>query len=869
MESPVTKASLSALLLGILLPIVVDAASSPFVGTFKDSTIVVTLAAPEEGRYKGTINIGADTFDFAAHEVAPDAGGDQAASAITGTFSAGGTQYPFTAKLKGDTLRFTTGETTYELSRQKGAAPPPSARQGTISSERIEAAIQRAKAYLLSRQKNGSWDVPARMPEPKPNAMGQVNVIDIQNSSQWGGVTALATYALLAEGESPSDPTIAAAIEFLKRADLNGTYSLAMRAQVWNSMPKDKRKDFIQLAQKDRDLLMKNKRTADPHKGLFRYSPVGLGDQGYDSSASQFAVLGIWGCDQVGAEVPLAFWKETEEGWLKTQHGTGGWTYTLGTPQPEPVTPSMTAAGIATLFITQDMLHNDVSSDCKGNISHEPIARAIQWIADHFDTAFGNSWPYYTLYGLERIGLASGYKYLGKNDWYQFGAEKLVLSQQPDGAWGQSITDTCFGLLFLVRGRNPIFINKLEYQIDLNGDKPRDTNWNQRPRDCANLTRWYAKQVEHELRWQIVNLSGPPEDLLDAPMLYISGNQRVGVTPADESKLRQYVEQGGLIVGHADCANQGFAGAYEKLGNKLFPAYEFKELPADHILFHTYFDGKKWKSPQRLRALTNGARVLMVLLPSGDPSRFWQAATYFGHESSYELLANIYIYATERDNPKVKSEPWVAYANPSVNVTSTLKLARVEYDGNWDPEPAGWRRMAVILHNEAKIDLSVESVKLGEGKLNTGGYKVAHICGTAAFRLSESARAELKAFLSAGGTLIADAAGGDFAAATSLETEIELAAGKPKLLPLGSPAYANLGMSASDVQFRRYAAKVVGASKGARLKIAEAGGRAAVYFSAEDLTVGMVGQPVDGVIGYTPASATAIVKSILISIAKP
>jgi hypothetical protein len=35
-------------------------------------------------------------------------------------------------------------------------------------------------------------------------------------------------------------------------------------------------------------------------------------------------------------------------------------------------------------------------------------------------------WPGYTLYGIERVGLASGFKYFGENDWYRKLAQKLV-----------------------------------------------------------------------------------------------------------------------------------------------------------------------------------------------------------------------------------------------------------------------------------------------------------------------------------------------------------------------------------------------------------------------------------------------------------
>ena len=57
----------------------------------------------------------------------------------------------------------------------------------------------------------------------------------------YGGYTALGTYALLASGESPNDPRIKAAVEFLKQADIVGIYAVAMRCQVWLLIPHEHR----------------------------------------------------------------------------------------------------------------------------------------------------------------------------------------------------------------------------------------------------------------------------------------------------------------------------------------------------------------------------------------------------------------------------------------------------------------------------------------------------------------------------------------------------------------------------------------------------------------------------------------------------
>ena len=41
-------------------------------------------------------------------------------------------------------------------------------------------------------------------------------------------------------------------------------------------------------------------------------------------------------------------------------------------------------------------------------------------------------------------------------------------------------------------------------------------------------------------------------------------------------------------------------------------------------------------------------------------------------------------------------------------------------------------------------------------------------------------------------------------------------------------------------------------------------GRDAVYFSAEDLSVGLVGQNVDGIVGYQPDLATTLMERMIL-----
>jgi hypothetical protein len=61
---------------------------------------------------------------------------------------------------------------------------------------------------------------------------------------------------------------------------------------------------------------------------------------------------------------------------------------------------------------------------------------------------------FYFLWSLERVAVLHGLKTVGGKDWYAWGGELLLNSQQSDGSWsgewGPDV-DTCFALLFLQR----------------------------------------------------------------------------------------------------------------------------------------------------------------------------------------------------------------------------------------------------------------------------------------------------------------------------------------------------------------------------------------------------------------------------------
>jgi hypothetical protein len=228
------------------------------------------------------------------------------------------------------------------------------------------------------------------------------------------------------------------------------------------------------------------------------------------------------------------------------------------------------------------------------------------------------------------------------------------------------------------------------------------------------------------------------------------------------------------------------------------------------------------------------------------------------------VLANIYLYAVDKANGRFKGESYVVQADAKIATQRTVKVARVECGDNWNPEPGGWRRLMAVMHNRYGTDLSVEAVPLEKNRLS--GFALVHWTGTTAVRLNEAQRNELKRYVETGGTVVIDAAGGANDFADSVQDELRKIFGdaaKSLRDPLAVD-HALYDGKPMEVGYRRFARKsFIGQLKTPRLRGIEVNGRLAVIFSAEDLSVGLVGQAVDGIFGYEPESATALMSCVV------
>jgi uncharacterized protein DUF4159/squalene-hopene cyclase-like protein len=704
-----------------------------------------------------------------------------------------------------------------------------------FSDQDVEEAIRKAVDYLWSQQQpDGGW-----------------GNYQLGEGSYPLGPTALACYALLESGIPPQEARMARALEMLGGRETEKTYTLGLRCNVWLAAArKDKR--FLQLLRKDVERLVTS--TA---KGSYDYDCRGDGGSGKwysDNSNSQYGLLGVWAGARAGLQIPQEYWVKATWHWAGTQLGDGGWGYNAS----GQTTRTMTAAGVASLFVCFDNLLSSATGFVRCRIgpqetlAHLPIDRGLRWFDREFERTLSSSgWRYYYLYGLERVGLASGRKHFGGADWYKRGTEIILRDQQGDGAVGRSrrTINTAFSLLFLIRGRNTVLFNKLQYPGD----------WNNRPRALASLTRWVGEAFERTVNWQVIPVDTPVEEWHDAPILFLAGHRAPSMQPEQIARLREYVYQGGTLFSVTEANGSGFRKGVRKLYEELFPGRSLELCPADHALRNVHF---RLPGSLRLHAVSNGVRLLAIHCED-DLSLPWQLQDVGKKPVAFEAAANVAMYLTDKGAALRRrgTSLWPDKKAPS-GFGKTVKIARVRHAGNFDPEPFALERFAQLMARDH--DVSVEQLGiLAATDLPGSEAKLAFLTGTEPLELSDDEKAALKRFVDNGGTLLIDAAGGDareegangfIASASTMLKEIY-----PQrdllLLSRTSPLFQLEGMEINRVQWRRRTRQRLGGAQPPTLEaILLEDDRPGVVFSAEDLTAGLVGYPSLSVDGYHPGT---------------
>lgn len=655
-----------------------------------------------------------------------------------------------------------------------------------LDPQAVREAIDRGVKYLKSVQApNGSWS---------------------EYPGQPGAKGALATLALLSCGVRPDDPSVAASLAHLRTIRPERTYAISLQTMVFCAA--EPKKDLL-LIQDNVRFLEQRQNAAGTLKGAWGY-PEGPGD----NSNSQFALLALYEAERVGANVKQQTWKRAYDYWMSAQLPDGSFSYMKGEAQL-PGTASMTCAGIGALVITSgevnagDASVNGDKVQCCGNqADDDAIERAVAWLARNFqvDVNVGERserWLMYYLYGVERVGRLTARRFIGDHDWYREGAEFLLRGQNKvgNGFWKRNdntgvesdeVIATSLALLFLSKGRRPVLMSKLQHEPD--GD------WNNHRRDAAHLTSYVEKQWRRDLTWQVIDADkASVDDLLQSPVIYISGRKAPELTQPQIDRLRQYIEAGGFIFAEACCDGTDFDSGFRAMMERMFPEeeYRLRLLPPTHSIW----SAEERVDPQYVKQLYGidfGCRTSVVYCPD-NLSCYWELdrperLAQYDDSVKKQIAAansigiNVLAYATGRELKYKDEIPTSLAGNGDTDGSerATLRLPNLIHPGGYDVAPGALPNLLRFVSQKSGVRVSTDrrEVSLNDPKLYN--YPVLFMHGRNQFQLSEDERQQLRSFLERGGTLIANSVCASEAFAASFAGEMQAVLPEHALEPIPS-----------------------------------------------------------------------------------
>ena len=239
------------------------------------------------------------------------------------------------------------------------------------------------------------------------------------------GATSLVLLALANAGLEPNHVAMQRGLEWLREQKPEETYSVSLQTLVLAMLAPDADRAILN---RNVEWLEKSQVAQGPATGSWSYG----GNRGTgDNSNSQFALLALHEADVAGVPVRGDVWMKAQQYWVSCANGDGSWGYTMGN---NGGSGSMTCAGIASIWITSQHIGTpdaraarDTVSCCGGGASPRVLERGLDWLGKRFSVvenpgSGGQTWLYYYLYGLERVGRFTARRFIGDSDWYLEGA---------------------------------------------------------------------------------------------------------------------------------------------------------------------------------------------------------------------------------------------------------------------------------------------------------------------------------------------------------------------------------------------------------------------------------------------------------------
>lgn len=751
-----------------------------------------------------------------------------------------------------------------------------------LTDKDVDKAMERLQNFLWMRQKDdGSWE----------------DVVGAHYDRMTGGTTALVALALLEAGVGLSDERMERAIENLLTVKMDDTQSVALRVMALSRAYRlAQRKEFAGQIVHDLHWLTDNL----PRAGAWgQRGPERTGSNTY----SQYGLLALWESEYAGfnerrkvprgvmdvedgeetdvSELwPIAMrnlsrsWPMIEKTWLDRQRPDDGWTYAANAPADVESSLTMTAAGVASLYIVIDKAHAPYMVPGrpypKARKAFDAAREGLDWFSEQLSPGFTSDG--YLAFGVQRIAVASGRKYIGGHDWFRLGVKEIAERaadarvkiagrehRAPHGADMQA----AYYLIFLARGRVPVTFNKLE--------RP-GTDWDIAPRDIANLTRYLNIELEKRMAWQIVSVDKPVAEYLDSPILFLNGVQPISLKDETVGKMREYILRGGMIVGEATNNSAGFVKSFKTMLEKAFPesgaadgeAYKWKELPETHPILNELSDRDRGRVGD-VWGMEDGTRLIAVLL-TRDHATAWQQLDVVKKPWCFTIGRNLFRYATANEPLRTRLRP--VFAGRVIEADKKHQIGIIHAGPRWLSDKYAVEQLSDKLATDARVSVELIQVK-DPASLDPEQCPMIVIAGRGSWAMPEVLAKGLQAYVERGGLVVFNANMGDlvFGKVAKAQAKRIVPGGLPAPILKADPimtglVYRERGRTIEDPDIR-YALRMAGVNE-VELTGYRTGDRWGVIVSPHDIFMSMLGTPIYGNKGYGGGTAQQVAANLFL-----
>jgi len=258
----------------------------------------------------------------------------------------------------------------------------------------------------------------------------------------------------------------------------------------------------------------------------------------------------------------------------------------------------------------------------------------------------------------------------------------------------------------------PLFVAKLAYGTD--------QDYTPNPGDLDSLLRQVRRQLDAWYGHTILNL----DELVgmykagkkcQIPVLYLTGYQSFELTADQRKALREYILDGGTLLGDAALGSPEFAASFKAEMATIFPKRKLDALQLDHPAFRGYYPYKnvhyfkvvdgahsKFESPPQMLGLNIAARTAVVLSPydmtCGWDEFYAPPAPRRGNAKPRPTMAmmpadairmgiNLMAYVSAERNFAKTQASTRKIEGTQPQRRAALRLGLLRHHGDWNPDP--------------------------------------------------------------------------------------------------------------------------------------------------------------------------------------